>query len=142
MPAGRPTSYKKEYAEQAYKFCLLGATNAQLAEFFEVSESTIDNWLKDKKEFLGAVKEGREIADARVGESLYQRATGYQHEEDKIFCTDGKVTTVKTTKHYPPDATSMIFWLKNRQRDKWREKTEHEHSGSVSVIATHLDESI
>ena len=26
--------------------------------------------------------------------------------------------------HFPPDPTSMIFWLKNRQPDKWRDKRE------------------
>lgn len=26
----------------------------------------------------------------------------------------------------PPDTTSCIFWLKNRQKDKWRDKTEQE----------------
>ncbi|SDY78195.1 hypothetical protein [Nitrosomonas sp. Nm33] len=40
-PTGRPTSYRPEYAEQAYKLCLLGATDKQLAEFFNVVESTI-----------------------------------------------------------------------------------------------------
>jgi len=39
---------------------------------------------------------------------------------------------VPTTKHYPPDATSAIFWLKNRQRDKWRDKQDVVHSGGVS----------
>lgn len=33
---GRPTVYKKEYSDQAYMYCLLGATDAQLTDFFEV----------------------------------------------------------------------------------------------------------
>jgi len=30
---GRPTNYHPEYAEQAYKLCLLGATDEQLGDF-------------------------------------------------------------------------------------------------------------
>ena len=131
--AGQPTSYKSEYAEQARQLCLLGATNPELAAFFKVATSTIDNWIAKKPEFLGALKEGRETADARVGERLYQRAMGYSHAEDKIFNNNGKALVVPTIKHYPPDTTACIFWLKNRQRDKWRDRLDHEHSGEVKI---------
>lgn len=29
--------------------------------------------------------------------------------------------------HYPPDTTAAIFWLKNRQPAKWRDKKEVEN---------------
>ncbi|WP_300485812.1 hypothetical protein [Methylobacter sp.] len=45
-PGGRPTAYKPEYAEQAYNYSLLGATDKQLAEFFRVSVRTINAWKK------------------------------------------------------------------------------------------------
>ena len=41
---GRPTDYKPEYCEQATKLCKLGATDAELGDFFEVTEQTINNW--------------------------------------------------------------------------------------------------
>ncbi len=34
----RPTKYQEAYAEQARKLCLLGYTDAELADFFEVSD--------------------------------------------------------------------------------------------------------
>ena len=43
---GRPTLYWKKYPEQAYKQCLAGATDADLANFFEVDEDTINVWKK------------------------------------------------------------------------------------------------
>ncbi len=130
---GRPTSYKDAYAEQARKLCLLGATNAELATFFDVATSTVDKWIAERLEFSGAVKEGRAVADAQVGERLYQRAIGYSHAEDKIFNNNGAPLIVPTTKHYPPDTAACIFWLKNRQRDKWRDRLDHEHSGEVKI---------
>jgi hypothetical protein len=52
---------------------------------------------------------------------LYQRAVGYTHDEEKIFLHEGKAVRVKTKKHYAPDATSAIFFLKNRQPQLWRD---------------------
>ncbi len=129
MPAGRPTKYKPEYVEQAKKLALLGATDVQVANFFNVVESTIYEWKEAHPEFSEALREGKNELDATVVRSLFQRATGYSHPEDKIFNNNGEEMIVHTTKHYPPDATSMIFWLKNRQPAEWRDKQDHTHAG-------------
>ena len=130
---GRPSSYNDKTSEQAYKLCLLGSTDAQLADFFEVSETTINNWKHEHPEFLESIKRGKSIADAEVANSLFQRAKGYSHPEEKIFNNNGEEMRVKTIKHYPPDAVSAIFWLKNRQKDGWRDKQTVEHEVSDSV---------
>ena len=54
----RPTKYQEAYAEQARKLCLLGYTDAELADFFEVSESTINKWKLDYPEFSKKKKKG------------------------------------------------------------------------------------
>lgn len=132
---GRPTSYKPEFAELARKFCLLGATNDRLAELFEVATSTIGKWIAEIPAFSDAVKAGRAEADATVAASLYHRANGYSHEAAKIMVVEGAVVHEKYTEHYPPDATSMIFWLKNRRPDLWRDKLEHQHSADDELLA-------
>lgn len=137
---GAPTKYKKEFAGQAYKLCLLGYTEKELAFFFEVDEKTIDNWKKNIKSFSSKVKAGKDIADANVAERFYKRATGYEYNEVTFEKVDGKenleLTTegeiIKTdsykkkvvTKHLPPDAGAALNWLKNRQKRKWRDKHE------------------
>ena len=136
---GRPTKYKAQYAKQARKACSMGATNKDLAEFFDVAVSTIDKWIAEKPEFSGAIKKAKAITDERVVQSLFQRATGYTHPEEKIFCNNGEIVTHKTTKHYPPDATSCIFWLKNRQPDKWRDKQEHVHEAGDTLAKMFAD---
>lgn len=116
---GRPTKYKEEYAEQAYKLSLLGMTDAQMAEFFEVDERTVNNWKHDYPEFFQSIKKGKDLADVEVVEALRKRALGYQYEEVKQETGQQGDKTTTTTKEVPPDPTAIIFWLRNRQRDKW-----------------------
>lgn len=124
MAGGRPTKYKKEYARQAEKICLLGATDEFLADYFEVDVSTIGNWKNAHPEFIEAIKKGKQQSDLAVSESLYGRAIGYSHPEEKVFNNQGEIVTHNTIKHYPPDPTAAIFWLKNRQPKLWRDRQE------------------
>ena len=126
---GRKPKYKKEYAEWAEKLCKLGATDKDLANAFGVSEMAINRWKKIYIEFQLALKDGKEHADANVADRLYQRAMGYTHPEEKIFNHNGEIVRANTIKHYPPDTTAAIFWLKNRRKDQWRDKHDHEHTG-------------
>jgi hypothetical protein len=126
---GRRASFKPEYADLAYKFALLGATNEQLAQFFGVTTTAIERWLVKQPEFYDAVKRGREVADATVADSLFRRATGYSHPDYVSSSYQGVVTLTETTKYYPPDVSAAIFWLKNRQREKWHEVPRHELAG-------------
>jgi transposase len=64
---GRPTLYKAENAELARKFCMLGATNEDLAKCFEVSRSTIDHWIDTIAEFALISTTTAEDAAARRG---------------------------------------------------------------------------
>ena len=132
-PVGRPSSYREEYAAQAEKLCKLGATDAELAEFFEVDEATIHRWKHSHGEFCESIKKGKTIADAEVASKLFHRATGYEHPEDDIRVVNGEIVITPTIKHYPPDTIAGIFWLKNRQKGKWRDKIDHEHSGGIQV---------
>ena len=125
MAAGRPTKYKEEFAKQAYKICLLkNATDKELAEIFDVEESTIYLWKINYPEFSEALKEGKEIADAQVAKKLYDKATGWTRE---WVNADGEAKK----EYFAPDTTAQIFWLKNRQSKKWRDKQELEHSGKL-----------
>lgn len=126
---GQPTAYRDEYAEWAEKLAKLGATDKELAESFEVTESTIANWKSAHPEFLDSIKKGRQIADAEIASKLFHRATGYEHPEDDIRSVNGEIVITPTIKHYPPDTTAAIFWLKNRRPDLWRDKVENQLSG-------------
>jgi hypothetical protein len=123
-PAGRPSKYKPEYADLAFKFCLMGATNEKLAEFFDVAVSTVSLWMVEHEAFSDAIKKGRAEADAEIAHALYHRAKGYSHPAVKIFADPktGVEKIVDYTEHYPPDTAAAFIWLKNRAG--WRDRQE------------------
>lgn len=126
MPAGRPTKFKPEYIKLAKNYCSLGATDEQLADLFEVDVSTIGNWKNSHPEFLEALKESKENLDSQVEASLFRRAQGFMRVKE-VYNPEGLKDLVQ--EEVAPDTTACIFWLKNRQPAKWRDKQEHEHSG-------------
>ena len=132
---GRPTVYRPETAVLAEKLCLLGATDAQLADALDVCETTISTWKSVHPEFSGALKKGKATADAEVAASLFHRANGYSHDAVKIVADakTGAEHIVPYTEHYPPDTTACIFWLKNRRPDLWRDTHEVGQTGELHI---------
>ncbi len=116
--------------EQACKLCKLGLTDKEIAKFFEVSEQTLNAWKQQHPEFLESLKGGKTLADAEVASKLFHRATGYEHPDTDIRVVNGVIVETPLIKHYPPDTTAAIFWLKNRRPDLWRDKVEPEDKGN------------
>lgn len=134
MGKGAPTKYLEVYNDQVYKLCLLGATDKEIADFFNVCEATINNWKNEHPSFLESIKAGKQIADYNVANRLYQRALGFEHDSEEIKIVEGSIERVPIKKIYPPDPTSAIFWLKNRQPAKWRDKQEVEQTGNTPQV--------
>lgn len=105
-----------------------GATDKQLSKYFGISEPTLNMWKKVYPQFFKSLQIGKQLADAEVEASLYQKALGYTYPEEKIFYDNktGQVKKVLTFKHVPPSNAAIIFWLKNRQPEKWRDVYNHE----------------
>lgn len=135
MPAGRPTDYHADYPEQVRKLCLLGATDPEIADFFEVCVATVHNWKNNHPEFLDAIRAGKTQADAQIASKLYSRAEGARWEEQQaIKVKTGQYTeevvTVSLQREAPPDTAAAIFWLKNRRRGDWMDISRQEHTGA------------
>lgn len=126
---GRPSTYQDEFPKQAQKLAELGATDQEIADFFEVDVRTVYRWKHDHDEFCQALKVGKDVADERVERSLYQRAIGYEQDEVKIFMPGGaeKPVYAPFRAKVAPDVTAAIFWLKNRRSQAWRDKQHIEH---------------
>ena len=119
---GRPSLFNPKFVKQAYELSLLGLTDEEMANVFDVSCATIYNWKRDFPEFLEATKRGKEQADAKVAMSLFRRATGYSHKAVKIMQYEGNPVEVDYIERYPPDTMACIYWLNNRQRKNWTQK--------------------
>lgn len=117
---GAPTKYREEYNDLAYKYCLLGCTDVEMADLFGVSKSTFNLWKKEHSKFSDSLTRGKAFADAEVAHSLYNRAKGYDYTEERH--KDGKdgLEITKVNKHVPGDAGAAMNWLSNRQRGKWK----------------------
>ena len=132
---GRPSLYKDEYAQHAYRLCLMGSTDAEIAKFFEVTETTINNWKQQHVEFLESIRAGKIAADMNVAHSLYKNTMDREVSEKKAIklkevywdengrrCEREKIEIVTETRIIPADFRNQSLWLRNRQPDKWSDK--------------------
>lgn len=133
---GRPTKYEPKFNDQVRKLCLLGADDKEIADFFEVEESTINNWKLAYPKFLESIKKGKIIADSEVSERLYERAIGFEHDSEEIKVINDSIERVPIRKIYPPDTAAAIFWLKNRKRAYWKDKQDIEHTSPQGISIT------
>jgi hypothetical protein len=101
---GRPTLYRPELCELARRLALLGLTETEMAEAFNIDVGTLIEWKARHKEFREAIERGGVHADAHMADSLYHRGLGYRHEAVKIFMPAGADAPVYApyTEHYPP----------------------------------------
>ncbi len=140
MAVGRPSKYDPEqHPRLARELTGNGKTQAEMAELFGVCRATIETWQVEHPEFLVAVKLGREDATDRVERALFERATGYEHPGEKIVVVSGgqgmgsSVERLDTIERFPPDTAAIKLWLTNRRQVAWRDRTQVEHSGTLTL---------
>ena len=78
-----------------------GLTNEQIAHNIGINVKTLYDWINKESDISNALKRTKEIVDIEVENALYKNAM------------NGNVT-------------AQIFWLKNRQKSRWRDKVEYE----------------
>lgn len=115
-----------------------GLTDEQLAHNMGVHVATLYEWKKRYPQIDEVLKKGKEVVDLQVENALLKRALGYAYEEVlEENGPDGEKRRV-TKKHMAPDVTAQIFWLKNRQPSRWRDKPkgedESQDGGGVVLI--------
>ncbi len=131
----------------------LGATNKQMALFFDVTEKAVEKWGQSRPEFVEARKRGGMEADMKVAQSLYKRAVGYSYiEEEYTAVTDPEtgqripmsemVRVKKIKKMVIPETKAAIHWLRIKQRQHWSVVDEmlHRHTGKVEHLHRKLQE--
>ncbi len=106
-----------------------GLTDDQIAKNMGISRKTLSEWKLKYTPIGDALKKSKELADREVENALYKRAIGYEYTETKTVISDKDgVKTETVVKQVAPDVTAQIFWLKNRKRDQWRDKIDHDQN--------------
>lgn len=104
-----------------------GLTDEQLMDKMDVSSTTFYRWQNEHREIREALKKGKTYADAKVKQSLFELTQPkiIEEESKEIRASeDGTRTEIirKTKRYREADIRAIIFWLKNRQPDQWRNK--------------------
>jgi predicted transcriptional regulator len=102
----RPVKIDDVNLEQVEIIASLGMTDEEIAVILGISPRTLNYWKKRGPEFLQSLKRGKLKADFQIAKSLYEKAKA-------------------------GDTTAMIFWLKNRQPERWRDRQQHDVSAEV-----------
>ena len=124
---------------QAYAMCAqMGSTIEEISNVFAIDKSTLEKWMRWYPEMGKAIRAGRDVFTvARIERSLIKRALGYNFDEvsiktfsvrtkDEIGTTtfEPMVEKTVTTKQVAPDVAAIIFYLKNRCNERWKDKQE------------------
>ena len=110
-----------------------GLKDEQIAHNIGISRETLYQWKRKYSDIADTLKNNKEIADIAVENALYKRAIGYSYTETTK--EDDKVTKT-VEKEVVPDTTAQIFWLKNRQPERWRDKQEVQNTGNMDFNVT------
>ena len=114
MPAGRKSKYDPTLIPAIEMWARDGLIESEIAKKLGIGYSTLSLWKTKYVEIVEALKTNKEAADARVEKALYTKAL------------DG-------------DTTAQIFWLKNRQPGKWRDKRDIGVEGQITIDASFED---
>ena len=115
------TKWNDDRPRQAREMALLGLTDQQMAEVMGVAHDTLVYWKRNKPEFLEALAEGKEIADAKVVDSFYQNCLDRFVDIEEVHVVKGVLKTVTRKKFIQGDKWAQAKWLAVRQRATWSE---------------------
>lgn len=101
-PAGYDPDVHPILAEQ---YAREGLTNKEIAARFERCESTFYKWCREHPEFRKALKEGKELTDAKVERAVLDSALSGSFPAQRL-------------------------WLINRRPDRWRDTQRMEVTGA------------
>ena len=133
----RPSKYEthvKPRLSEVADWVRNGSSDKEVARRLGIAADSLIEYKKRFPEFSECLKNTRAYVDGQVENALLKRAIGYDVEEvaQEIY-SDGSKHVKKIKRHIPPDITAMIFWLKNRRPEKWRDKPQEDNQQNAEV---------
>lgn len=118
--------------DQLQKLVEYGHSERFIKDFFGIKDHTWASYKIKYPNFKKALDKWKDTANEHVEKALYERAKGFEHKEEKVFCYQGEITTHETIKQYPPDVAAISLWLRNKDPEHWKEMQALEVSGGLS----------
>jgi hypothetical protein len=119
-----------DYLTEVKAIAMRGFSDRDMARAFGTSYSTFKKWKKIYPSFRDAIEKGRTHADAEVVAALFKRATGkFTVPHTEIIKYKDDYETLELQKHFPPDVDAIKYWLNNRKREHWQQRSAVEQSG-------------
>lgn len=124
----------------------------EIAKNMGVRPATLSDWQKLYPQIEQALKRGEQVAAQIVENALFRSAVGYKYQEvthelvrtevprkdadgieiDGVTDTEEELKVTKVVeKMQPPNATSIIFFLKNHLPEMYKDRRENVISGSL-----------
>lgn len=138
----RPCEFKEEYIRQALLAFQEGFTDVKFCKLIDIARDTLNRWRREYPEFGKAIQQGKDEHDTgRVEKTLLRKALGYSYNEitreplilgkgnERTIANEKLFVTKRIRKHIGADTIAIIFWLKNRNRDRWKDIKAVEASG-------------
>ena len=122
---GRPPIGTQEVKDKVVKLFGQPYKETEVARIIGVTRQSLWNWKGQDPAFLYAINESKVIADKMVEGALAQNALGYNLVTKKVLMTkNNEPVEYEQIDHFRPSYQAQMFWLKNRQSKKWRDRVE------------------
>lgn len=112
-----------------------GLKDTLIAKNMGITAKTLYEWKNKYSNIREALKKGKEPADIEVEDALFKAAIGYyvtvkepikvktkKQLKDKGTIEEEHVEFIEKETYIPPNPTAIIFWLKNRKPEAWRDR--------------------
>lgn len=136
------TGLRNASAAALEKLVSYGHTDEFIASLFDVPLRVFKQWLEENPQLKNSVLRWRAGQNDKVEQALFKRAVGCSHKETvvKVDKKTKEVDLIEIDKHYPPDTTACLSWLKNKDPENWNKEVQNINKtgeSTLNVVAKH-----
>ena len=135
--AGAQTKYNPLYHPTMIRLAAqLGKINEEIAKEIGICKKTLQLWKNKYPEVDEALARGKEEPNKIIEQDAFDCAHGYYYIEELARFYKGKWHKIKIRKYKQKDPTAIIWWQKNRDPERWKDKVQ------VDVHSEILEEAV